>query len=192
VLLSNEFGDRTVELLRPTRYCNAVDKNSEGVTNPAAHLTCYKVRERSTVDPELNSTDQFGDLSISVRKGSTELCVPTAENGMPIPNINSFEMIRARTTPRTQKFEKLDVTLVDETIFATGNVRKLKQLAPPTAVDGGGITNPSQRLTCYQVRTPRIERRDIDIENMFGLFTVTARGTKTLCVPSQDMVVVVP
>jgi len=41
VTLSDQFQSRTVTLINPSQYCNAVDKNGEGINDPSAHLTCY-------------------------------------------------------------------------------------------------------------------------------------------------------
>lgn len=74
--LQDQFGAESGILVeKPEFFCNPVDKNGEGIRNPAAHLTCYKIKangeERNVV-----TTNQFGEQTLEVEK-SELLCVPS-------------------------------------------------------------------------------------------------------------------
>ena len=74
--LEDQFGiEPGVLVKRPTLFCNPVDKNGEGIRNPAAHLTCYKVKG----DGEKRHVvvrNQFGEQTLEVKKPQI-LCVPS-------------------------------------------------------------------------------------------------------------------
>jgi hypothetical protein len=194
VELSNQFQERRVQISKAEQYCNAVDKNGEGILNPAAHLTCYKVtRPVSVVRPRVNSSDQFGDLDLSVQRRRTQLCVPSQEMGEPAdealslaPSLDHYELYRARTASGTPRFERRDVELEDEFIDETVELKKPVQLGIPTDKNDEGITEPSTNLTCYSLRASRFEKRDVEVENQFGQFRLTVRKPNMLCVPSTE------
>ena len=87
VIVSDQFGDLTVDVKRPARFCAAVDKNGEGIRDPAASLMCYRIRtrQRHIVEP-ISTTNQFGSDTFELR-GRRELCVPSQlnEEGSPTP-----------------------------------------------------------------------------------------------------------
>jgi cysteine-rich repeat protein len=82
VALADQFETRRAVVGPSLRFCNPVDKNGEGIDDPSAHLTCYKLtRLRADLDPPfipkpLNLADQFGDLALTARP-LPHLCVPS-------------------------------------------------------------------------------------------------------------------
>jgi len=74
--LEDQFGvEPGVPVKEPKLFCNPVDKNGEGIVNPAAHLTCYEIRgdgEKRDVVVE----NQFGRQTLKVEKPRL-LCVPS-------------------------------------------------------------------------------------------------------------------
>jgi len=191
VSLSNQFQSRTVEIFKPDRFCNAVDKNGEGIIDPAAHLTCYKVRRtRSMVRPQVITTDQFGQLELNVLRRRTRLCVPSEEIGQQSPlNLDHFEMYRAKKTPGTRNFKRQDVNLKDQFLDETVRLKRPLRLGVPTDMDNGGINNPSAHLNCYSVGGTSFERREVDVLNQFGRFRLSLKRPTMLCVPSTKQVV---
>jgi hypothetical protein len=197
VELSNQFQERRVELLRAEQFCNAVDKNGEGILDPSAHLTCYTVgRPISAVRPRVISTDQFGELELNVRKRRTQLCVPSQEIGAPaemklpvVPSLDHFELYSAATTPGTAKFERREVDLEDQFLDETVGLKKPIRLGVPTDKNDEGISDPSTHLTCYSLKAPRFEKRDVEVANQFGQFRLTVKKPNMLCVPSSKQVV---
>jgi hypothetical protein len=198
VTLSDQFQDRTTTLLKPMHYCNAVNKNGEGIDNPESHLTCYKVHRAVKIKPQVLTADQFGRQALSVQKQTTRLCVPTEQfedpeeeamagsNGIPMPaGPDDFDFYKAKTTPGTAKFEKREVNVVDQWINEDVTLTKPTRLGVPTSVDDGGIADPSSQLTCYQVKkVSKFKKRDVAIGNEFGEFVLTVKKPNMLCVPS--------
>jgi hypothetical protein len=229
VLLSDQFPpDRTVELPRIVQFCDAVDKNGEGIHDPAAHLTCYKVKPASKVTPQVESSNQFDEedeekqpvpQALDVKKGRTQLCVPSEAvavadptqppSGSPTPTatptlpppLEHFEIYKAKTTRGTPKFEKREVELWDpfldpldpdtnEKKIVTVKVTRPVQLGVPTDKNEEGITNDLTHLTCYSVQAPRFEWRDVFVSNQFdSWYRLRLRKPNMLCVPSYKLVV---
>ncbi len=82
VTLEDQFLSTPQEVQRPDTFCNPVDKNGEGINDPEAHLTCYKLRRVKGGHLRLDVTteDQFGELDLRVKVGRAEtLCVPSAK-----------------------------------------------------------------------------------------------------------------
>ncbi len=82
VTLEDQFLATTQKVQRPNTFCNPVDKNGEGIKDPAAHLICCKLRRVKEGSQRLDVTteDQFGELDLRVKVGRAEtLCVPSTK-----------------------------------------------------------------------------------------------------------------
>ena len=70
----------TVVVKNPVNLCTPVDKNEEGIRDPATHLKCYDISNPAV--PPLNRrvtvVNQFGTQRM-VEKGASVLCVPTSK-----------------------------------------------------------------------------------------------------------------
>ena len=190
--LSDQFGSRTVELIKPRVFCNAVNKNGEGIQDPTAHLTCYQTGARVFKDPRVISTDQFGSLQLSLRKQRTGLCIPSQEVGQPSAlNLDHFDLYRATRTPRAPTFARRDVNLADQFLQGTVTVtlKRPVRFGVPTNKNDEGISDVDSHLTCYSLRPPRFERRNIDVQDQFGQLRLTVTRPTMLCVPSVKQVV---
>jgi len=81
VQVVDQFGGaRTFFVKKPSRLCLPVDKNGEGIKNPAMHLMCYKGKtsvRTSAVGVQINN--QFGADTIALKK-EAELCLPARKN----------------------------------------------------------------------------------------------------------------
>ena len=83
---------------RPTRLCNPVDKNGEGIIDPATHLLCYMVKRAADAPAfakvaGIHVANQLGALQLDARKES-ELCVPSAKDAtaaIPLPGDDDDE-----------------------------------------------------------------------------------------------------
>jgi hypothetical protein len=191
-MLSNQFQTRDVEISKPNLFCNAVDKNGEGIDDPSAHLTCYNVRRpKSVVNPQVISTDSFGQHELEVMKRRTQLCVPSEQVGQPAPTLNleNFELYRARRSPRTESFDGRKVDLSDQFVDEIMKMRKPSRLGVPTDMDNGGINNSSTHLTCYSVTASGFRNREVEVVNQFGQFRLSVKRPNMLCVPSYKQVV---
>ena len=74
--LEDQFGVEPQVLVgEPDLFCNPVDKNGEGISNPVAHLTCYRIADSDKVR-EVTVENQFGIQTLEV-EDSELLCVPS-------------------------------------------------------------------------------------------------------------------
>jgi Concanavalin A-like lectin/glucanases superfamily len=73
--LEDQFGAATTSVGKPEFFCNPVDKNGEGITNPAIYLTCYNINGESAKQ-NVSVENQFGRQTLDLRKPGL-LCVPS-------------------------------------------------------------------------------------------------------------------
>jgi hypothetical protein len=77
--VETQFGTIDVDLRKPLHLCTPVDKNGEGIIDPATHLMCYKVRGSPPQFPgSVYTTNQFGSDQFPFF-GVRELCVPSTK-----------------------------------------------------------------------------------------------------------------
>lgn len=82
VFVVDQFNQpKTVNVKKPTRLCNPVDKNDEDIQQPDAHLMCYLVAPAPTQPkhspvPGLFVNNQFGPERLDTIK-EEELCLPS-------------------------------------------------------------------------------------------------------------------
>jgi serine protease AprX len=84
VRISNQFETSGIGLLEVKELCTPVNKNGEGINNPAEHLLCYQT-DRDTVNPgPYYVNNQLGPERLTV--GQRELfCVPSSKTLLPGP-----------------------------------------------------------------------------------------------------------
>jgi len=81
ISLVDQFGaDPDVDVLKPFMICNPADKNGSGISDPTAHLCCYKIKGRKVVPPlkQVETGDQFGTLQLEVLKPQL-MCQPCSK-----------------------------------------------------------------------------------------------------------------
>jgi hypothetical protein len=206
VELFDQFQKRKVEISKAEQFCNPVEVSQNGtviadIMDPAAHLTCYRVRRPApVVKPRVISTDQFGVQQLNVLRRRTQLCVPSQENGEPsnlapplAPSLDHFELYKARTKTGTPKFERQEVNLVDPffDLAVTVELKKPVRLGVPTDKNDEGINNPAAHLTCYSLRAPKFEKQDVEVGNQFSEgepFRLTVMKPDMFCAPSDKQV----
>ena len=206
VRLENQFDsqEKIVDVSRVKQFCSAVSKDGSVIRDPAAHLTCYKVRQpKPFIKAQVISTpDQLDPLELDVRKRrTTQLCVPSQQvqqQGTPttsptpsIPSLDHFELYKVKRTRGASKFEsetvELDDQFMDET---TVMLKKPVQIGVPTDKNGEGITNSLTHLTCYSVRAPRFPIQEVTVTNQFRTNQrLSVRKPNMLCVPSFKQLV---
>jgi hypothetical protein len=79
--VTDQFGDLSLDIKRPVRFCVAADKNGEGIKDAESHLLCYQVRP-VTGSPRFQSPGQIftnNQVNEAIERvfGPRELCVPT-------------------------------------------------------------------------------------------------------------------
>jgi hypothetical protein len=84
VTLTDQFETRTDTVLKPRLLCNPVDKNGEGIPNPALHLTCYTLKAAPFTPQPVVVEDQFGAQSGQPFAGEcsrrAQICLPSLKN----------------------------------------------------------------------------------------------------------------
>ena len=78
---------KIITLKKPRHLCVPVDKNGEGIKNPAAHLLCYKASPARGEPKHLPRVglfvnNQLGPLRLNTRR-ENEFCVPTVKSLSP-------------------------------------------------------------------------------------------------------------
>jgi hypothetical protein len=180
VTLSDQFQDRDGKLIRPTRFCNPVlvDSNTnDEINNPAAHLTCYRVKKASKFKAQVVTIDEFGETPIDktgehwldVQRGTTELCVPSLEitrdegvsasraasSLLPAASIDHYDFYKVKRTKNARKFNRRDVQITDQWLTEESvEVRKPERLGVPTSKNDEGILDSETHLTCYSLTPP--------------------------------------
>jgi len=203
VELKDQFGEDTTKLTKPGLFCNPVNKNGEGINNPSTHLTCYERPLFSSWDPkpeQITATDQFGEWALNLRSKPSTFCVPSLDItdsqqqmtgasssallALPATEIDNYNLYWAKTTPRTPKFERREVNLVDQWIDDDVQVIKPLRFGTPTE----NYIDEEAKLTCYKVRKAgKFEKREVDIQNEFGRESLTVKRPYMLCVPSEQL-----
>ena len=83
----NQFGSATVDLSRPDLFlvpsAKGLDTLPQPITPTINHFECYRVTHGRTRIPTVHVDDQFGSLTLSVRR-PVRLCEPVQKNGEPI------------------------------------------------------------------------------------------------------------
>lgn len=70
-------------------FCNPVNKNGEGILDPATHLTCFRLLEASSPNVDVAIDNQFGDdqrLTVRRVKASSSLCLPSTKTVLASPS----------------------------------------------------------------------------------------------------------
>jgi len=185
-----------VRSIRVSQFCNAVDKNGEGITDPAAHLTCFENRQRSAVRPQVVTTDQFGGLALDVSRQRTQICLPTqlkwiedTETNEPAPLLDTYELYRVKETRGSDRFEKREVSVEDIFVDGTVPLKQTKYLGLPTDRSGSGVRNPFHHLNCYSLKPPKFKKVNVQVKNAFGEYDLTLQRPTVLCTPSQKEIV---
>jgi hypothetical protein len=191
-------------------HCNPVVKILPSgkrfpVTNPAAHLLCFKMSAATQPTPEVLVTNQFGSAALIPGQPNL-LCLPSWKGlkGPPKkkapqpPGLSHFTCYPVTVAPGTTGYTNVPkfVLLRDE--FAAKAVRAKVSNVPaelclPTEkVVNGKVTkivNPKTHLLCFAVsQTPKVGR--VWDQNQFGTSVIAIGKTQWLCLPSTKQVLV--
>jgi hypothetical protein len=200
VVLTDQFNTERVNVVRPEAFCNPVDKDGSGISDPTAHLTCYKIRDvRGDEFPKFEKrrvqvTDQFGTHTLLVKK-IRSLCLPSSKSpvgqvpGPPPTSLDHFKCYKTKQVGT--RFDPRRVVLTDQFNTERVNVVRPEAFCNPVDKDGSGISDPTAHLTCYKIRDvrgdefPKFERRRVEVNDQFGARTLLLKKIRTLCVPSS-------
>ncbi len=200
VSLVDQFGQSTATVLRPDRFCNPVNKNNEGISDPDAHLNCYKIKEPRGPTRDVVVNNQFGELQLTTTRAHT-LCVPAIKDqigNLNDLNINHFKCYRVRQTPGAPGFTERNVQLADQFEIKATTVIKPFVLCNPVDKNGEGVPDPTNHITCYKIRDlggqPPFAPQQPNVTDQFVVQDLqTSRRTecgrtRLLCVPSSKRI----
>ena len=204
IMLKNQFSSFMPTIGRLVWHCNPVAKTlPDGtvfkITNPDAHLACFKLTAPLQPTPLVVVTNQFG--SATLRPGQPNmLCLPTWKSltGPPNrtpnqpPGLNHFTcypvtvVSGAYNPPPVQLQDEFAHAPVPATVNPVPN-----ELCLPTEKIVGGvdypIINAAMHLLCFPVSpTPILQPWD---QNQFGTSKIAITRTNSLCLPSTKQVV---
>lgn len=213
VVLKNQFNPRgfPVRIGPAVAHCNPVVKIIPGpagpikfpVTNPAAHLACFRITAPKQPTPLVLVQNQFGEADLNVGP-PVLLCLPSWKRiaGPPHtravqpPGLSHFTCYAVRVQQGSYTVPK-GIMLRDE--FArrpvpvqVNNVPVLLCLPTVKIVHGHvtRIVNPRVHLLCFPVSKTPIRPRVFD-KNQFGTAVVQINRTaisRLLCLPSTKQV----
>lgn len=106
--VADQFETQSATLLRARLFCTPVDKNGEGIVDPAAHLTCYTIQSGDAFTPRMVSVvDQFAEQDFTTLRGDCRkrslLCVPSEKDpsGTTSTSVSSSTSTSSSTTTDT-------------------------------------------------------------------------------------------
>jgi hypothetical protein len=195
VSLEDQFMTTTASVLRPSRFCNPANKNNEGISDPTAHLNCYKISEPRFQPIDVVVENQFGQQNLTVTKADT-LCVPAEKDMVPSDlNINHFKCYKVRATRGTPAFTSRDVSVMDQFEDKMTTVIRPALLCNPVDKNGEGMPFPENHLTCFKIKDvsgqPAFQAQPIEVSDQFVTedLNLTQRAdcsrVRMLCVPSS-------
>jgi hypothetical protein len=195
VSVIDRFGQSTVDLVRPKRICNPVDKNDEDpdALDAPDHLVGYIMKQESPSFPRqtgLVATNQFGTLVFDVKKpdyffvpSAKSLVAPPPALDHVIDHFKCYKVLRART-------RLTGIKVIDEFGTLSIDVKKPRWLCTPSDKNGEGIIDPSMFLLCYKIKvTPKtpvfVSPGEIFVKNQFGPDTLHVDHPTELCLPTE-------
>ena len=204
VSLKDQFGERTLRVVKPVALLNPADKNGEGIYDPDTHLMSYKVEGRRNHRPRVKNikvTNQFGVLFVDLVKAD-RLLVPASKSREEEPanppdlaniNVDHFLCYRVKRSRHTDRFQRKQVSVTDQFNNVepkSFDVKQPTRLCTPVDKNGEGMKNPYAHMMCYSVKRargePRHERiKGLWVNDQFGAIQVDTRKEKELCVPSE-------
>ena len=120
--LTDQFQPQAVTVMDPFLFCNPVDKNGEGITNPDGHLTCHYTEPPGLPIGPIPVRNQFHEDIVDVWE-PLGLCVPSSKESVTLPSTVDTEVHDAAHTNITNTTVTQDGTLVvhdQVTVSGTG------------------------------------------------------------------------
>jgi hypothetical protein len=206
VILKNQFspGGFRPTIARGGELCNPVQKTLPGgqtfhITNPRAHLVCYKITEPRQPTPTVVVSNQFGGARLVPRQPNL-LCLPSwkslvgvpRERAIQPPGLSHFTCYPVRVA--SGSYHPPTVRLKDEftnqPVTAHVNPVPVELCLPTEKIVGAHdfpIVNPVTHLLCFPVSPTPV--RNAWYKNQFGRGSLAIHQTNALCVPSTKRVV---
>ncbi len=196
VELADDHETKLTRVIKTTEFCNAVDKDGQGIQDPNAHLQCYQIKDApgqtrfasttETVDNELGSAQQL------TLKKAKRLCVPTGADGVPaVANLDRFKCYTATTPSGVPKLALVNTMLQDAFEQKLDTVLGPESVCDAVDVDGQSAISPAAQLHCYKIKQASgqsaFAKRTVQAVNGFAAESVQAKKPSLVCVPSARL-----
>jgi len=193
VKLKNQFGQATGYVGTAQRLCAPARKNTSGIINGAAHLTCYTLTHYTTTAKNhvVLIKNQFGSQQMTVVVNPVQwLCAPSSKAAVgsvpgPVPTVLDHYLCYS-VDPGT--FKQINVKVGDQFGTSTDTVVHATSLCVPTSKNGSHLVQPRVHLLCYLVKSPS-HAHAVVVRNQFGILNGSAGQRDRLCVPSTKTIV---
>ncbi len=199
VSLTDQFETKNTTVSRPKYLANPAGIDGSGISDPTAHMMCYKVKDVSgqtrLARQSLRLESQFGTDLVTAVKAEL-LCVPAAKDLVPVATpFDRFKCYRVRKKLGTG-YTPHDHNVIDQFEDKNMKITKPFLVCNPVSRDGEEIQNPVCHLTCYKVEDvpgqPKFDDQAPIVEDEFYTQNVgtntdvreTCRRSAVLCVPS--------
>jgi cysteine-rich repeat protein len=193
VTLVDGVESKVTRVVKTTEFCNAVDKDGNGIEVPNAHLQCYQISDSAgqTRFSAFNTSvdNEFGDGQALTLKRAKRVCVPASQDGSAIPpSLDSFKCYTATIPANTPKFVPVNAQLTDPFETKLMTVQAPESVCNAVQMDGGMPTNPAAQLHCYKIKQVSGQasfiKRALLAGNDFASESLSVPKPKMICVPS--------
>ena len=197
VFLRDQFGDAHHDAVELEWFAVPVDKNQEGVVDPRAHLTWWRITDDGTfASRRVVVMNQFGDFTLDVFSPEY-LLNPALKNAQP----GTIEPLPDDTHDHYKCYRVegdavgAPVALGEQFGFFSDVVLEPLYLCNPAEkTDPAGnvfpIQKPEEHLVCYRTELPDPLTVFISATDQFGYFELPLVSREMVCVPSfKDEVV---
>ena len=134
VIVTNQFGEQALTVIRPETLCNPATKNMVPSDLEIDHFQCYRVRARGFTSRTVTMGDQFETQTATVIKPYS-LCNPVDKNGegirFPESHLTCYTVKQPRMVPRDVTAE--DQFLAQESRPFVSTCRKAATLCVPSS-----------------------------------------------------------
>ncbi len=193
VTVTDGVETKRTRVIKTTEFCNAVDKDGQGIQDPDAHLQCYQIKDApgqarfvpstGTFDNELGAGQQL------VVKQTKRLCVPAGSGGVAAAaSVDRLKCYTVKTPAGAPKLAGVTTALRDAFEQKLAKVLEPESVCNAADVDGQAAVNPAAQLHCYKIKQAPgqtgFQKRTVQATNEFGNESLQAQKATLLCVPS--------
>ena len=202
VRLRDQFGESNHLLFGLDFFAIPVDKNQEGISDPRAHLSWWRLGTGTEFQPRrVVVQNQFGDYTLDVFEPQYLLNPALKNSGGATIGLEQIDPLPDDTHDHYKCYRVegesvgAPVVLAEQYgVFTDTALDPLYLCNPTEKTDPAGnvfpIKKPEEHLVCYQMQLPTPIRVNVSIADQFGSWFAGIEERKMLCVPSlKDEVV---
>jgi|GEM_PF-1382350 len=193
VVVTNQFGQRKLNVLRPNRLCvPSLKRKTAGplpsTPNPTRlvdHFRCYDVKAQPATRT-VKTTDQFKTAETRVIQ-VTRLCNPVRKNNEPVRRAKAH--LVCYTIRDVQAFNPLAVRVRNQFGRAALRIRRPETLCLPSfkqvvaTLAAAPAPAGLDHFKCYEADQPQFQPRFVGLRDQFGQSEGQVVATRELCNP---------